>query len=720
LDLSAAQLERYDNFQRLFSCRALTLEARDEEIVAESQWWRGGVLTRPSPRALITALSGCLAALIALYIAFALDLPNPYWSMVTVYIVQSAGPLTGAIWAKAAYRVAGTVIGAAASVVLIPNLVDAPPLMILALGGWIGLCTFGGSLDRSPRSYLFILSGYTVTIVGLPAAVHPDAIFNLAVARGEEIIIGVLAPAVVQSILFPRSVALEMSARLDGVMADARAWIAKGLRDLKPAPTPRHLAAQLTEIDLLATDWRFEGTFSQPRRRALWALGERLITLLPLISAVEDRLAAIGETAAAPPQLRVVTSRLAAWVEAAGETSAEANRLIADEIRTMAPPLGPASTWADILAASLSGRLTELLTAWQECALLAAVVQSPSPRLRAPATPLIAEAKPRALHVDPGIALLSGLVAALTVIGALAFSVAIRWEEAPVAIVFAAVCCSLFAAADDPTPTVWQLLTGLLVALPLALLYELAILPAIDGFVMLAVALFPAVMTLGLLLTYQSLSIRALGAIIAFSTGLALESRFAPDLAGFLNFYLGMVLGPIFALIGMSLARILPAHRVIRRILRASWGELALLAGAPSVPSRIVWTSRMLDRVGLLLPRLSSIGTDEDVQLSKVLRDLRLGVSVVELRRVRAMLDEDARRDVDAVLAELATHFNELSRGASAAAPTHIVDVLDAVITAALKLADAEDRYAGVGAALGLRRALSSKAPGHSMTAARS
>lgn len=676
-------------------------------------------LTWPSPRALVTAFSGYLATLIALYVAFALDLPNPSWAMVTVYIVQSASPLTGAIWAKAWYRVAGTIIGAAAAVVLIPNLADAPPLMILAIGGWIGLCTFGGLLDRSPRSYLFILSGYTLAIVGLPAATHPDAIFNVAVARGEEIIIGVLAPAAVQSILFPRSVALEVSARIDGVMADVREWIATGLRDLKRGPTPRHLAARLTEIDLLATDWRFEGTFSQLRRRALWALNERLITLLSLVLAVEDRLAAIGEIGAVPTQLPVVASRLAAWVETTGGTSAEANRQVAEEIRAVAPPLGPASTWADILAASLAGRLTELTIAWQECALLAALVQSPTPRLGALATSLVAEARPRALHVDRGIALLSGAVAALTVIAALGFSMAIRWEEAPVAIVFAAVCCSLFAGADDPTPTIWQLLTGVLAALPLALAYEFAILPAADGFVMLAVALFPALMTLGLLLTYPKLSIRALGAIAAFTTGLALEPRFASDLAGFLNFYLAMALGPVFALLGMGLARVLPTHTVIRRIRRAGWRELAVLASAASVPSRVVWTSRMLDRAGLLIPRLSSIGTD-DVDLGKVLRDLRLGVSVVELQRVRAMLSADSRRDVDAVLAESAKHFDELARGVATAAPAHVVDRLDAIVTAVLKLADAEERNAAVGAALGFRRSLFPTAPGYGVNAAAS
>ena len=134
------------------------------------------MLTWPTPRALLAAFSLYLAVILALYVAFALDLSNPWWAMLTAYLAQPRQSLVGAIWAKAFYRAAGTVLGAIASIVLIPNLENSPELMILAVAGWVGLCVFGGLLDRSPRFYLFMLAGYTVTLVGLPAAAHPDGI----------------------------------------------------------------------------------------------------------------------------------------------------------------------------------------------------------------------------------------------------------------------------------------------------------------------------------------------------------------------------------------------------------------------------------------------------------------------------------------------------------------------------------------------------------------
>jgi uncharacterized membrane protein YccC len=454
----------------------------------------------------------------------------------------------------------------------------------------------------------------------------------------------------------------------------------------------------------LASDWRFEGAFSRFRQRALWALEERLIALLPLVTAVEDRLAVIRE--AGSPDLTVLTSRIAAWVATADEAGTEAQELVAKEIKAVTPQLGPASNWTETVVASLTGHLTELVTIWQECMVLNAAIRASNARARRGASYLIAGARPRALHVDRGIALLSAAVAALTVIWVAAFSIAIQWESAAFAVGTAALCCSLFAAADDPTPLVKDLVFGFLISMPLPLFFSFVVLPRIDGFVMLAVVLFPIIIVLGLLLTYPKFSVKALGAAVAFSGGLGLQSSFVATLPNFMNIYVPLVLGPIFALIGLGLVRALPAQHVVRRLLRAGRLELAALARAEPSPTRVVWTSRMLDRMGLLLPRLSRIGVSEEGKLAEALDDLRLGVSVVELQRLRSSVDPDTRREIDAVLAELAKHFDELSRGVPAALPTGIVVRLDAAMAGILRLSDSEDRYAGISAAMSFRRTL--------------
>jgi len=661
----------------------------------------------PSPRSLLFAVSGYLAVILALFVALALDLPNPWWAMATVFIVQPIRPFVGAIWAKAFYRVAGTIVGAIVAVILVPNLVNAPELMILAFAVWIALCVFFGLLDRSPRSYLFMLPGYTAALVGLSTATHPEAIFDIAVARSEEIIIGVLAPAVVQSVLFPRSVSAAVFERLDGIISDARTWIVEGLRTLKPVPAPGQVAGRLTEMNLIAADWRFEGTFSPVRRRALWALEERLIALLPQITAVEDTLEAIGHADSHTDDSATAARQVADWVVTAEAGDNAIAAAAESDIRARIPPLNPGSGWEDILAANLADRLIGLMRTWRECLLLAAAVKTSRPQPDSDITGLLGSARPRGLHTDKGIALLSATVAGLTVIGIAAFAAAIQWEGAPFTITVAAMCCSLFAVADDPTPPVRAFLTGAILILPVTLFYQFAILPAIDGFVMLAVVLFPVVGVLGLLSTYPKIMVSALGAIVAFSAMLALGSSYVSDLPGLLSNYFSFLLGPIFALVSLGLARVVLTQHAVRRILRAGWKELAALTKSPYVPSANLWAGRMLDRVGLLLPRLSAIQAGEEPELREVLRGLRLGTGIVELRRLHRLVSAGAGREIETVLAELAAHFDALAAGRTALVPSDIIDHLDAAITGMLELPDAADRHAGVSAATRLRLALS-------------
>src|SRR5450756_2173505 len=116
---------------------------------------------------IIFSLKTFAAAVMALLVALAIDLPRPYWALATVYIASQ--PLAGATRSKALFRAAGTLIGAAASVVLVPNLVNAPELLSLGFALWIALCLYLSLLDRTPRSYMFMLAGYTAALIGFPS-----------------------------------------------------------------------------------------------------------------------------------------------------------------------------------------------------------------------------------------------------------------------------------------------------------------------------------------------------------------------------------------------------------------------------------------------------------------------------------------------------------------------------------------------------------------------
>jgi uncharacterized membrane protein YccC len=665
------------------------------------------------------ALNCFLAVVLALYVALSLSLPNPWWAMVTVFLAQPPQNLVGAIWAKALYRVAGTAIGLLASLAIIPRLSSAPELMILALAGWVALCLYISLLDRTPRAYVFMLAGYTLALVGLPAATDPTLIFDAAVARSEEIVIGVLSIAVVHSIFLPRSVASAMRAKMDSIVNDARSWVSDGLRALTTArsvPISRNAAIDLTELNLLATNLKFEGEFAGVRSRMLRALEERFIVLLPLSSAIEDRLRALDAEGTNTSTMAPVLERIATWVATADIAAGEhtfhltKDQLIGDT-ENLKPHLRPESTWSDLLMASLAGRLIELIQTWAECLALREALHNPARQPAASLRLLPGLRQSRPLHIDRGIATLSALVAAATIIGLSIFTIAVHWESGPVAIGIAAVTCSLFAGADDPTPMAKTLTVWFAIAFPVAVFYEFAILPSIDGFVMLAAVLFPVIFTIGYFFAQPKHGLKALAMSVGFSAGLALQPTFLSSFPIFMNTYIALLVGATSGLIGLSLARTLPVQSVIRRILRAGWRELAFLTATPSMPERAEWASRMLDRVGLLLPRLARAPAEEEWRLTDALRDLRIGVGIIDLRQLRPGSDHAATGQIHDILAVLGTHFSRLAQGRHPVLPENVIVSLDGFIAAILRMATSADRCAGVVAAVGLRRSLFPDAP---------
>src|ERR1700739_319845 len=176
----------------------------------------------PSWRDWMFSIKTFASAVLALWIALRMGLDRPYWAMATAYIV--AQPLTGAMRSKAAYRFYGTVLGAVVTLALIPNLVDAPVLLVAALSLWIGGCIYFAVLDRTPRSYVFLLAGYSVALIGFPIVDAPDTVWDVGLARVEEITLGIVCTTIIGSIVFPIPLGPALAARLDNWIRDATDW----------------------------------------------------------------------------------------------------------------------------------------------------------------------------------------------------------------------------------------------------------------------------------------------------------------------------------------------------------------------------------------------------------------------------------------------------------------------------------------------------------------
>src|ERR1700761_7363021 len=84
----------------------------------------------------VFSLRTAAAAILALALAYWLELSDPQWATLTVYIL--AQPTVGAALAKGAWRAVGTVIGGLIGLALVALFSQAPELLVLATALLIG------------------------------------------------------------------------------------------------------------------------------------------------------------------------------------------------------------------------------------------------------------------------------------------------------------------------------------------------------------------------------------------------------------------------------------------------------------------------------------------------------------------------------------------------------------------------------------------------------
>ena len=240
--------------------------------------------------ALIFSAKTFAAALLALFISFSLGLDEPYWAVMAVFIV--AQPDSGLVLAKGFYRLCGTAVGLLVTTALVFTLAQYGELFIAALAVWIGVCAFAARGRRNFAAYSFALAGYTAAIVGVPAALNPDAAYTLIVARGTEITLGIVCMGLVSRLVFPSDLAPKLTA-LAGQLCKHVDRFAQLATD--PRTKPQRLAS---ERAALAKDF---GALETMRASAFFESAEaRLIdsTLRDAVHAAVD-LCAIAEAVAA-------------------------------------------------------------------------------------------------------------------------------------------------------------------------------------------------------------------------------------------------------------------------------------------------------------------------------------------------------------------------------------------------------------------------------------
>src|SRR5712672_2638730 len=103
--------------------------------------------------------SSMASVCLALYVAFWLELENPFWAGTSAAIVCQ--PQLGASLRKGWFRMIGTVVGAVTIVVLTAWFPQDRIAFLVLLALWGGLCAFTATVFRNFASYSAALAGST-------------------------------------------------------------------------------------------------------------------------------------------------------------------------------------------------------------------------------------------------------------------------------------------------------------------------------------------------------------------------------------------------------------------------------------------------------------------------------------------------------------------------------------------------------------------------------
>lgn len=618
---------------------------------------------RADAAALSFSVKSFVAAMLAYYISLRIGLSKPFWSIITVYLVSQTS--AGASLGRGVYRLAGTIIGAAATVMIVPNLANTPVICSAALAGWIGLFLYFALLDRTPRAYVFVLAGYTVSLIGFPSVFAPGSVFETASMRVQEISIGILCAVLMHRFVLPKRMTEPFVGKLSGTLQNARQTVGGALHGISGQSRRERnkLAMDLLGLQGLATHLPYDPAPVTVRTRTWRLIHDRLVRLLPLAAEIEDRLVALDIGGLGlPDELVALLHDVETWIGGAGHGGGKdepALQLIGRARSLRIRLAAEAVTQDDRLVANLALHLTEMIALLYDCERLERIITN-SDRERGGASRRWPErARGYVYHRDHVKAIRAALGAAVGIFTGCIFWIWSAWPDGGMAVSVLGVCCSLYGTADVPAPSVIKYTVGTVYGVLISLVYSFIVLPRVTDFNVLVLVLAPAFLLGGSLQARLPTMVMAFGITLTIPILAGLGTVYAGDFAGALNTVVALFASLGFGLMSMTLFQTVPVDTAINRLLRLSRRGVRRQALGKIVDGAR-WRSLMVDRVALLLPLLSK--SPRSGAIDDPLYLLRVGHAVGKLRQAVRHVDGEIGGEARALFSALAACFDTKRR----------------------------------------------------------
>lgn len=605
---------------------------------------------RPSKLDWIFAIKTFFAGMLALYLAFSLNLAYPIWAIGTVFVI--ANPYSGMVSSKSLYRVLGTLLGAIVSIAVTPFLINTPWLLTFFLAGWVGVCLYISMLDRTPRSYVFMLAGYTVVIICYNIIYLADtvAIFDMAIGRFLEITLGVVCSAVISTCFFPLHIGPALETRVSQSIQDIKLLfdqILLGEQSQKEKPQHNytrllgHITRDTSDIHVMAVHLSYEKSALQGMTKPLQEMLHQLTLLVANLVAISERMKQLDPIDMSyRANLIPMHTHIAEFLhDDQGIQEQQLNDLPiqfdSDFNRLMAAArpeqhMALHSLKMDIRHFIQNVRAVKLI--WQR-------IQGGDDSLPKSITPLTTQYP--SLHRDHGVALRGGISAFLVILLATSFWILSGWKAGFMLAEMAAISACILTAMDNPVPALKLFIRATIYAGIIVFIYAYGIFPHVSSFWELAVVLAPFIIFCLLLFPHPPLTGLGLPLIMGVIMGLNLHNTYTLDQIAFFDATIGTVIGPIISVYIIQMVRSMSPDITVQRILSLHYKAIRNTLYLPYGIDFKRHLRSMLDRIGVLNSKM--------VQSEHLKHEMNLALietsAVIDLTRLQELAEKLSPQD---------------------------------------------------------------------------
>lgn len=625
---------------------------------------------RPNKLDWIFATKTFIAGMLALYIAFELNLSYPIWAIGTVFVI--ANPYAGMAASKSIYRLLGTLFGAIFAVAVMPYLINTPWLFVLVLATWVGFCLYISLIDRSPRSYVVMLAGYTAVIICFNSIYYIEtvSIFDMALGRFLEISLGVVCSAVVNAIIFPMHIGPVIQMRVSKTMQDTQHVFDAILSDEKHQNNYTQLLANITrdtsDIHTMAEHLDYEKSKFKGMTKPLQELLHQMTMLVANLVAMSERMKQLDRIDWNYRQsFQDFHQHIDDFLQNENEIKTDELLYLPEhfeqkfqQIVAQAKP----EQW--VILGSLKMDIRHFIQNMRAVQLIWQRMQAGDNSLPESIAPLTTSYP--SLHRDYGVAVRGGLSAFLTTIVACTFWILSGWKSGFMMAEMATITACILTFLDDPVPALKLFIRASIYAAFFVFIYAYGIFPHLTSFWEVMVVLAPFI--LFCLMLYLHPPLHGLGLPLIMSTvmGLNLQNRYSMDQITFFDMTIGTVLGPIISVFMVHVVRSMSPDITVQRMLTLHYKELRQAIHMPYGTGFRIHLRGMLDRIGML--------NTKQVQ-SQVLKDdinnALIEVSaMVDFTRLQELIDKlppesalkalliELQKTLDQCLAQCESHSN--------------------------------------------------------------